>query len=48
VGDRESSSLSIGTLQKSEVIAAIDRWNENEIIVPTQSVHSIQTYKIAG
>jgi hypothetical protein len=48
IGNPLPSCLSIGTLQKSEVIAVIDRWNEAEIIVPTQSVHSIQTYKITG
>lgn len=47
VGNPHKSSVSIGTVQKSEVIAFIDRWNEDEIVVSTKNVHDIETHHIS-
>jgi hypothetical protein len=48
IGSPLKSSLSIGTIQKSAVIALIDRWDENEIIVPSKAVTDIQTIEIGA
>lgn len=46
VGSPHQSSVSIGTVQKSDVIALIDRWDEDELIVLTRDVYDIETYPI--
>lgn len=46
VGSPLQSSVSIGTVQQSDVIALIDRWDEDELIVLTRDVYDIETYPI--
>lgn len=46
VGSPLESSVSIGTVQKSDVIALIDRWDEDELIVSTRDVYDIETHPI--
>lgn len=46
VGSPHQSSISIGTVQKSDVIALIDRWDEDELIVSTRDVYDIETHLI--
>lgn len=46
VGSPLQSSVSIGTVQKSDVIALIDRWDEDELIVSTRDVYEIETHPI--
>jgi hypothetical protein len=45
IGSPHKSLISIGTARKSEVIAFIDRWNEDEIIIPSSLVDNIKTFK---
>ncbi len=45
IGSPSKSLISIGTVKKSEVIAFIDRWDEDEIIIPSSSVNNIQTFR---
>lgn len=44
VGCPTKAAISVGKVNKSEVIAFIDRWEENEIIVPSSAVENINTY----
>ncbi|UJB70988.1 hypothetical protein HRE53_08145 [Acaryochloris sp. 'Moss Beach'] len=46
VGNPLQSSVSIGTVQKSDVIALIDRWDEDELIVLTRDVYEVETHPI--
>jgi hypothetical protein len=46
IGSPHKSLISIGTVKKSEVIAFIDRWDEDEIIIPSGLVDNIKTFKI--
>ncbi|MGR3274865.1 hypothetical protein ACSYAD_07100 [Acaryochloris marina NIES-2412] len=46
VGNPLQSSVSVGTVQKSDVIALIDRWDEDELIVLTRDVYEIETHPI--
>ncbi|HEY9827355.1 MAG TPA: hypothetical protein V6D19_18095 [Stenomitos sp.] len=45
IGSPFISSISIGTARKSNVIACIDRWDEEEIIIPSELVEDIKTFK---
>jgi hypothetical protein len=47
IGNPLKSLISIGTVKKSEVIAFIDRWDEDEIIVPSSVVNNIKTFRHA-
>jgi hypothetical protein len=46
IGSPLKSSFSVGTVKKTEVIAFIDRWDEDEIIIPFNSVSNIKTFRI--
>jgi hypothetical protein len=46
IGCPRKSLISIGTARKSKVIAFIDRWNEDEIIIPSSSVDDIKTFNV--
>jgi hypothetical protein len=43
IGFGETRFISTGVVSKSSIIAFIDRWAEDEILVPTQSVRNIAT-----
>jgi hypothetical protein len=45
IGSPHKSLISIGRARKSEVIAFIDRWGEDEIIIPSGLVDNIKTFK---
>jgi hypothetical protein len=44
IGSPLKSSISIGTANKSAVLAVIDRWDEDEIIIPSSSIEKIDTF----
>lgn len=46
VGNPLQSSISVGIAQQSEVIAFIDRWEEDEVIIPAHAVVDIETYML--
>lgn len=46
VGCPDQASVSVGTVNRSEVIAFIDRRQEDEVIVPSRSVSNIETYSV--
>ncbi len=46
MGSPHQSSVSIGTVLKSDVIALIDRWDEDELIVLTRDAYDIETHPI--
>lgn len=43
LGFQEKRNISTGIVSKTDVVAYIDRWSENEIIVPTKLVRDIRT-----
>jgi hypothetical protein len=47
IGNPLKSLISIGTVKKTDVIAFIDRWDEDEIIVPSSAVNNIKTFRHA-
>ena len=48
IGSSLKSSISVGKVQKSDIMAFIDRWNEDEIIVSSKLVNDIQTFEISS
>lgn len=45
IGSPFISSISMGTARKSNVIAFIDRWDEEEIIIPSNLVENIKSFQ---